>query len=86
MYISGQQSTYTAACSAYMYIPLCGQHRYALPYKSHMYICTGAPGVSLHAYPEYRVKIVAGWKRKVWQHGTRLLKFTNLHPIQRVSI
>ena len=73
MYISGQQSTYAAACSAYMYIPLCGQHQYDLPHKSYMYICTGAPGVSLYAYMECRVKIVAVWKHSGWQHGNQLL-------------
>ena len=58
MYRTGKQSTCAAACSVYMYIPLCGQHRYELPYKSYIYICTGAPGVSLHAYLECRLKLI----------------------------
>ena len=53
MHTTGNQSAYAAVCSAYMCILLCGQHSYELPYKSYMYICIGAPGVTFHEYVEW---------------------------------
>ena len=96
---------YSSATHVHQWKPICicpclfcmyaysisGQHRHELPYKSYMYICTGAPGVSSHAYLEYWVKIVAGNTKEGsmvinYCLSYRLLKFINLHSIINVFL